>query len=538
MEYSSIDQEETKKRVSCKDEDKLLGDITELLSFHSEKDIQAMLKEFLQKAKRFAGVDLLCIYHARANNLGFTKLAAIEKEKAFPKSVNLEELNFQGRICLWRQGELPFTRLQNYAQETGMEYLLISRLTEGEGVLGLISAGGFKTGNLPLISKRLEVVSGLLASLLQRYILEMYLKNQNENLKNSLRKYDQVIQNTKDAVIIVDRNLKVMEINQTAENILGYTFKEIEKSPISDVLIGADGLMEAMEIALAGIETHEMGIVSLHRRDAQAVSAHIRAMPINNEKNKLQGILILISDENENEQNRIKVQHLEQRAALGSLASIFSHEVKNPINNIWLGVQLMQSWTEEDDRNYEPLNRMAGDCSRLKELTESILSYSRPVEPNWKPINMVNQLSTMLDRWRPRFERLHIESNPLFPDKPLTIKGDTRMLDQIFTNLINNAADAMEKTGGTLTIKIRRDDEYSEKPQVEIAVADTGPGMSDEWMDKVFQPFKTTKAKGTGLGLAITKNLVTILHGTIQVESFNVGCVFTVRFPLFMESNP
>ncbi|MEM5773626.1 MAG: hypothetical protein AAGU05_01390, partial [Anaerolineaceae bacterium] len=188
----SIDQEDTRKRISFKDEDRLLGDFTELLSFHADKDIHVLLKEFLQKARRFTGVDTLCIYHARSSNLGFTKLASIEKEKAFPKNVNLEELNFQGQIHVWKGGELPFTRLQNYAQEIGLEYLLVSRLTQGDGMLGLIAAGGFQSAHLALISKRLEVVSGVLASVLQRYILEVFLKSQNEDLRKKIGTYDQV----------------------------------------------------------------------------------------------------------------------------------------------------------------------------------------------------------------------------------------------------------------------------------------------------------------------------------------------------------
>ena len=527
---------ETSKGISCKDEEKLLGDFAELLRFNSNKDIHAILKEFLQKAKKFAEVDSLCIYHARADNLGFTKLASIEKEKLFPKSVNLEEVAFTGNITLWNCGDLVNTRLQNYAQDLGLKYLITSRLTQGEGLLGLISAGGFQADDLQVVSKRLEVISGLISSLLQKYIYEMFLKNQNEILSGKNETLALVFQQTKDAVIIIDKNLRVIEINQTAEQILGYTFKEIERRPVTDVLIGADGLIEALEVALEGIETHELGIVSLHQRNGQAFSAHIRALPIISEKENLRGILILISDESENEQNRIKVQHLEQRAALGSLASIFSHEVKNPINNIYLAVQLMQSWTTEEDRNYELVNRIYNDCCRLKDLTESILSFSRPVEPALKSINIVSQLSGILDRWRPRFERLNIESNPLFPETPLMIEGDVRMIDQIFTNLINNAVDAMEKTGGTLSIKITRNEDDPEKPQVQVAVSDTGPGMSEEWLEKIFQPFKTTKNKGTGLGLAITKHMVTALHGTIQVESFNIGCVFTVRFPLQTEN--
>jgi two-component system sensor histidine kinase AtoS len=528
-------QEETSRSDSCKDEVTLLGEFLGLLSINPGQDIHAALKDLLQKAKQCAGVDVLCIYHARAENPVFGKLAAIEKNKAFPKVIAADELDSGSAVRVWVKGDRADTKLQLYAQDNGLEYLLVNRLRQGEGLMGVIAAGGFQLANIPLVSKRLEVISGVVGSILQRYIFERYLKGQNEKLTWKKDLLDIAFQNTKDAVVILDHELRVVEVNQTAENILGYSIRDIRNSPVSDVLVGADGLMDALQVGLAGIETHELGIVSLHRRDGQAFSAHIRALPIIHEKDKPQGVMILISDESENQQNRLKAQHLEQRAALGSLASIFSHEVKNPINSIFLTVQLMQSWTDEGDRNFEPLKRIYDDCSRLRDLTESILSFSRPIGPTLKSIDLVAQLSGILERWRPRFERLNIESNPLFPEEPMIIQGDTRMIDQIFTNLITNAVDAMEKTGGTLSIKMRRNETVPRKPQVEIAVADTGPGMSEEWLEKVFQPFKTSKTKGTGLGLAITKQMVTALHGTIQAESFGIGCVFTVRFPAFTE---
>jgi signal transduction histidine kinase len=110
------------------------------------------------------------------------------------------------------------------------------------------------------------------------------------------------------------------------------------------------------------------------------------------------------------------------------------------------------------------------------------------------------------------------------------INGDPRSLDQVFTNLITNAVDAMSKTGGTLAIKIGLNHELA-KQQVEVLISDNGPGIPEEIKDRIFEPFVTTKSHGTGLGLAITKRIITAHRGRILVNSFPGGTIFSICIP-------
>jgi signal transduction histidine kinase len=120
------------------------------------------------------------------------------------------------------------------------------------------------------------------------------------------------------------------------------------------------------------------------------------------------------------------------------------------------------------------------------------------------------------------------QQNPEIPK----VEGDWRSLEQVFTNLISNAVEAMEKTGGTLAIKLEHLQTQGGEDQVEIKVSDTGPGIPDEIKAKLFEPFITTKSSGTGLGLAIIKRIVIAHRGNIDVESFPGGTVFRVTLPV------
>jgi signal transduction histidine kinase len=105
----------------------------------------------------------------------------------------------------------------------------------------------------------------------------------------------------------------------------------------------------------------------------------------------------------------------------------------------------------------------------------------------------------------------------------------------LFINLINNAIDAMNKTGGTLAIRVGVSNSVMNHPQVEVAISDSGPGIPDEIREKLFEPFVTSKSRGTGLGLAITKRIVTAHQGSISVTTFPGGTVFHVFLPAVKE---
>jgi signal transduction histidine kinase len=175
---------------------------------------------------------------------------------------------------------------------------------------------------------------------------------------------------------------------------------------------------------------------------------------------------------------------------------------------------------------------MIEDCRRLDHQMKSVLEFSRNTEYKLVPVNLHSMVQRLFERWRPHMARENVQ--PLLQIEPEipAVLGDQRALEQVFTNLISNAVEAMSDTGGTLAIKATIHEKARERPQLHISVSDTGPGIPKENLDKIFRPFYTTNPEGTGLGLAITKRILVAHQGTIYVDSFPGGTVFYIQLPI------
>jgi signal transduction histidine kinase len=174
---------------------------------------------------------------------------------------------------------------------------------------------------------------------------------------------------------------------------------------------------------------------------------------------------------------------------------------------------------------------MENDCQRLHHQMEVLKSYAKPFEPFQEPVEMGNLIMRIIERWRPLMSRVNVSPVYQVPDGLPKVMGDWRALEQVFTNLVSNATDAMSQNGGILSVRLGVTTDGANRKQVEIAVSDNGPGIPDEIRGRIFEPFVTTKSTGTGLGLAITKRIVTAHRGVISVNTFPGGTVFTVTLP-------
>ena len=267
----------------------------------------------------------------------------------------------------------------------------------------------------------------------------------------------------------------------------------------------------------------------LYRRYGEAFLALVRIFPVM-QADKIEQIIVFIADLSEQEQTRLHTQQLEHRALLGEVTAIFAHEVRNPINNISTGLQLMAMNLPEDDPNQETIARMLQDCDRLAELIKSVLAFSRPMDYEMEPVDLPLLLKRLIERLRPRITHLNVNYElTAEPDCP-PIRGNLRALEQVFSNLITNALQAMGEKGGNLFIKVQPV-HYEGHKYIEVSVADTGPGIPKELQDRVFHPFFTTERGGTGLGLAIVKRIITAHKGTIRLTSFPGGTIFHVQLP-------
>ena len=444
-----------------------------------------------------------------------------------PEMLPLGDLLRLSQTYIWRPGRRVQIELHRMARIKNMTYLASTPVGPG----GLIVVCDQRQEPAEYLGMALEVFSKQISVMLIHQSKFQDLRRQALENRRELGIWRAVGDNAQEGILLLSPDLTVSQMNQSAEWMLGYADWEVHGQPVENILIGPERLATALETACQGIPTHNMGNVSLHRRNGQSFPAHIQIIPAQREGETL-AIIIFFSDASENVEIRNRTQQLEQRAVLGEVTAVFAHEVRNPINNISTGLQLLSLKLPEDDPNQENIHRLTNDCQRLNHLMESVLNFSRQVEHKFEAVDLEILLRRLLDRWRPRMAKVNITAFFQMEENTPRVLGDPRSLEQVFTNLISNSVEAMggqsDASGGTLAVRLAPFSLVENRPQVEVTISDSGPGIPDEIRDRIFEPFVTTKSQGTGLGLAITKRIVTAHHGSISVNSFPGGTVFHV----------
>jgi two-component system sensor histidine kinase AtoS len=509
----------------------LLGDFTDLVNIIQFPEIHQALRRAMNILTKIFESDLVCFYQVDHSYPQLKKIISSELSPVFPETILSSDFSQMASPVIWSAGDPMVSEIHRCARQADLHYVASVPLGEKEAFFGLLVIAESLQPPIQQLELLLPLIAGIISNALQHFILIENLWSENEIRKKVYSIRNGLFENMRQGVLVLDADLRVIEMNPSAEIILGYTAGEVQGELIDNVLIGSEGLPGALEAARKGISTHDVGTTSLHRRNGQSFPALIQTIPVYQEES-VHGVLVFIADVSEHEQIRIRTQQLEHRALLGEFTAIFAHEVRNPINNISTGLQLMASRLEPGNTNLDVINRMMGDCSRLEHLMESVLSFSRPVEPKIEPMDITVLLNRILDRWRPRFSKVNVMPYFQAQENLPKVFGDPRSLEQVFINLISNAVEAMSKDGGTLAIHCQMVDQTSSRPHMDISVSDNGPGIADDIKDRIFEPFITTNPRGTGLGLAITKQIVTANRGSIQLSTFPGGTVFHVFLPV------
>ncbi len=229
---------------------------------------------------------------------------------------------------------------------------------------------------------------------------------------------------------------------------------------------------------------------------------------------------------------QVQLQEAEKSAVVGRLASAIAHEIRNPLNYINLSLDHLRKKFQPDDEdlkeNFDKLTKqLKVEVDRINQQVSDFLRYSRPIKLNLQPIDIREVIEDSLRIVEPQAAETNIKISLIERDKIPNVLGDVEVLRSVFNNLFINATQAMEKNGGNLNVILS-----TFKDSVKIEVKDTGDGIPAENLEKIFQPYFSTKETGTGLGLAIAKRIVDDHNGKIEVESEeNVGTTFTVEFP-------
>ncbi|MDI3256726.1 MAG: ATP-binding protein [Kyrpidia sp.] len=241
-------------------------------------------------------------------------------------------------------------------------------------------------------------------------------------------------------------------------------------------------------------------------------------------------ILLFLTDIGERFDSQIQRQ--EKLATVGKIAAGIAHEIRNPLTSIRGFLQIMrQNFIRlRMEKEFQYTEVMLAEIDRVNELVGELLLLSKPRDMKLEPVE-VEELITGLAPLISSETILHdIEFHLCIKPVPKVL-ADSEMLKQVVVNLVKNAVEAMEH-GGTLTICTRV---VQDEDLVQIDVQDTGPGIPNYVMDRIFDAFFTTKENGTGLGLPICQRIISDLGGTIRVSSKGYGTTFTVLLPAYRE---
>lgn len=227
---------------------------------------------------------------------------------------------------------------------------------------------------------------------------------------------------------------------------------------------------------------------------------------------------------------RDRVAQSQRLASIGKLAAGVAHEVNNPLGGILALTGLTLEELPDDDLNRENLEEVVRQTERCRDIVKRLLEFSRQTEVSAEELDLNDVLENTLNLLGRQSLFFNIEvENRLEPSLPRVL-GDRSQLQQVFMNILMNAAQAMEEEG-TLTVVTRT---LPDDQGVEVRFTDTGHGIPHDHLDKIFDPFFTLgkEGHGTGLGLSIAYGIITRHQGTITVESeVGVGTTFVIHLP-------
>lgn len=357
---------------------------------------------------------------------------------------------------------------------------------------------------------------------LQEYALrlEEMVVARTDELRGEKEKLDAIVSSIEGGLCVLESDSKrIIWANKTLLNWFGTS--EMEGLDLGEIYSG-----EAFKLPIDRAAETEQMVQSVVNGKLGGRSGYfqITVNPLHDPSGKTQ-LLVLIQDVTNMKKIEERLMHSEKLSALARISSGIAHEIGNPLTSISSYVQILREM-EHDEFTKESLDTIAKHITRIADIVRQMSSFSRTKASNLKHFDIHDLVDMTLDLVKYDKRMKDISVTVEIPGSlPQVIVDETQFI-QVLMNIILNAADAMQG-GGDLTISGQMHEN-----EVELEVADTGPGIAADHLEKIFDPFFTTKEKGTGLGLSVSYNIVKSYQGDILVENRpEGGTIFRVRLP-------
>lgn len=407
-----------------------------------------------------------------------------------------------------------------------------------EGTIAVLALGRKENGE-PLNSEDtalLSAVAGQIATALENARLYRQLHGKAAELDRLRAFNENILESLDDGLLVLDLGDRVVRWNRALESLygvpregaVGRTLSEVFDAPVVDAIRAArrdspDGATLS-RIPLAG-----RGSVAGRPMIVDATVVPLRAL--DEASSATTGTIVILEDITRRVELEEQLQISEKMASIGLLAAGVAHEVNTPLTGISSFTQMLLEGAPADDPRTHLLEKIERQTFRAAKIVNGLLNLARPAAAGggeMAPVDLNTVVMDVLSLVEHQFELHHVKVRRELHGGPVAVNGLEHKLQQVFLNLFLNAKDAMPK-GGWLSVSTRLDE-----GRAVVEIADTGSGIPNEYLARIYDPFFTTKttAQGTGLGLSITYGIVREHGGSIDCESVvGQGTRFVLTLP-------
>ncbi len=335
-----------------------------------------------------------------------------------------------------------------------------------------------------------------------------------------------------EAVFEIDSNLKLTYANHRAHELFGYTEEDFDRGLNSIDLLAIEDRERAREILARRLRGEKIGSVEYQalKKDGTSfpILHHMIAIIKDRKIAGFRGVIVDLTERKQAEEEILKLRKLE---SLGVLAGGIAHDFNNLLTGLFGNIEMAKKLLPVEHKSHKFLETAGRSMESATSLTTQMLTFAKGGDPIKKSIS-IGAVIAETAQFSLRGSNIKLQTN-IAPDL-WPVEADKGQLSQVISNLVINAQQAMPD-GGTITISA----ENVANPvgrQVQITVEDEGIGISPQYLDRIFDPYFSTKQRGSGLGLASTHSIITKHNGTINTASIlNEGTTFIICLPVTTE---
>lgn len=440
----------------------------------------------------------------------------------------LNQLDQERRLLFRDEVE---TRPQRLAPEvaladfTRLRSEVLVPLIEGDRLIGFLAVGAKRSGD-PFFSDDAD----LLATLANQSAVAVRNAQVHHQVLLVNEHIQRILGTIESGVVAVGARGRITLFNRAAEALAGVSASALRGQPMGHLPLPLARLLES---TAADGESRSQVEIALPNAAGQLIPLMCSTSPLIAAADARLGAVAVFSDLSRLKELEQEKRRAERLASLEAIASGMVHEIRNPLVSLKAFTQLLPTRFDDPDFRGSLVRVADREISRIDELLGRFRTLSSAQTQPMAALDVLDPIQSTLELLQPEMEARKVRLRRVGGEEPIgQIAGNASQLEQLFHNLCLNAVEAMSQ-GGELTVRVV-DLREGGGNSLLVEVSDTGPGIPDNLVDKIFNPFVTSKPRGSGLGLAICSSIADAHRATLRVRNHvgRPGCTFTVEFPV------